>query len=129
MDKSTYMELYAKRPKQIDLPDEYIKSWIDQICDAIITLNESLYELQYGEYNKHTDRYDHRIMVCGMNLAIAKFPDVQIYKGIEVMARVTKSNLLLLSDPDIEFPYRYSFRYRGVKFYQLESEEITEEQA
>ena len=129
MDKSTYMELLASRPEVLSLTDEQIKSWVDQICYAIHELEDSLYELQYGKYNKYTERYEHNIAVCGINFTITKFPEVQIYKGIEVMARVTGSELLLLHDPDIRFPYRYSFKYRGIKFYQLEDKEIREEQA
>ena len=45
------------------------------------------------------------------------------------MARATGSELLLVHDPDIQFPYRYSFKYRKIKFYQLETEEIREEEA
>lgn len=129
MDRSTYMELLASRPEVLSLTDEQIKSWVDQICHAINELEDSLYELQYGKYNKYIEHYEHSIMVCGINCTITKFPEVQIYKGIEVMARATGSELLLMHDPDIRFPYRYSFKYRGIKFYQLETEEIREEQA
>ena len=129
MDKSTYMELLASRPEVLSLTDEQIKSWVDQICHAINELEDSLYELQYGKYNKYTERYEHNIAVCGINCSMTKFPEVQIYKGIDVMARATKSELFVMYDPDIQFPYRYSFKYRGIKFYQLETEEIREEQA
>lgn len=129
MDRSTYMELLESRPEVLSLTDEQIKSWVDQICHAIHVLEDSLYELQYGKYNKYTERYEHNIAVCGINFTITKFPEVQIYKGIDVMARATGSELLLMHDPDIQFPYRYSFKYRGIKFYQLEHKEIREEQA
>ena len=128
MNKSTYMELLASRPEVLSLTDEQIKSWVDQICHAIHELEDSLYELQYGKYNKYIEHYEHSIMVCGINCTITKFPEVQIYKGIEVMAQATGSELLLLHDPDIQFPYRYSFKYHGIKFCQLESEEIRKEQ-
>ena len=128
MDRSTYMELLESRPEVLSLTDEQIKSWVDQICRAIHELEDSLYELQYGKDNKYIEHYEHSIMVCGINCTITKFPEVQIYKGIEVMARATGSELLLMHDPDIRFPYRYSFKYRKIKFYQLETEEIREEQ-
>jgi len=129
MDKSTYMELLESKPEVLSLTDEQIKSWVDRICNAIHELEDSLYELQYGKYNKYIEHYEHSIMVCGINCTITKFPDVQIYKGIDVMARATGSELLLMHDPDIQFPYRYSFKYRGIKFYQLEDKEIRKEQA
>lgn len=129
MDRSTYMELLESRPEVLSLTDEQIKSWVNQICRAIYELEDSLYELQYGKYNKYTERYEHNIAVCGINFTITKFPEVQIYKGIDVMARATGSELLLMHDPDVQFPFRYSFRYKGVKFYQLAKEEIREEQA
>lgn len=129
MDRSTYMELLESKPEVLSLTDEQIKSWVDQICHAIHELEDSLYELQYGKYNKYIEHYEHSIRVCGINCTITKFPEVQIYKGIEVMARATGSELLLMHDPDIRFPYRYSFQYRKIRFYQLADKEIREEQA
>lgn len=129
MDKATYMEFLESRPKFLELTDEEVRSWTDQICNNIHALEASIYNLSFGKYDPILERYENRISICGMSCKIFNFPDVNLFEGIEKLARATGSKLELFHYPDVQFPFRYSFRYKGVKFYQLAKEEIWEEQA
>ena len=82
---------------------EEIKEWLDKL---VINLKEAQ-ELEY---------FNEQINTCVMNR------QVQIYKGIDIIADVMGIELNIEEDMGCVYPFSYSFMHDGVIFFQLAEE-------
>ena len=82
-----------------------VKEWLDKLVANIIE-TESLYN------------FNEQIRVCRPGLTI------HMFTGIDIVADVMGLELREDYEEDKDFPYRYSFEYKGNKFIQIEEERL-----
>lgn len=87
------------------------KQWLDALIDSIVCL----------------EQVAHRIKDEGVDTVTIVPPDqVHIYSGIDILAEALGLKLTKTKRECGEFPYMYSFNYRGKLVYQLEEEQVDE---
>lgn len=117
MKKSDYLREYYEEREEIALSDGDIKEYIKTIADAANALKEAMYELDYGKlidgkYQRQITPFDIRTDVNG-NI------EIQMYKGIELLAKALNMILEKVPRESDEYPWEYELHYFGVRFFQL----------
>lgn len=82
-----------------------IKEWLDKVVENI----------------KETEKlceFNTQINICHPGKGI------HIFRGIDIIADNMSLELKEANDQSTEFPYRYSFMYEGIEFFQLEQERL-----
>ena len=119
MTREEYEKLYDSEPDAIELTDEDILEWLNNIVDAFKQLRKCRYDLYYGKLDRCKGEYENYIELCSMGAL-----ELHVYDGIDRLAKITGDKLQVFDSGDEGDKYRYTyfFKYKGVKIFQLERE-------
>lgn len=84
---------------------EKIRDWLDKLAE----LQKEQQQLSFFNSQIAT--------TCGLD-------DIQIHRGIEIVADVMGLSLTETFRKGYEYPYKYSFSYEGVLFIQISTERL-----
>lgn len=115
MTKEEYKKLIEDEAPEINIPDEFIREWIDKIADTMNVIVDGSYELHMGNLNEKRRIYDYSIEPCMPN----SFKEYHIYCGIDKLAEVCGEQLLKITNYDRDYPVKCYFYYKGIKFFEL----------
>ena len=116
MEKSKYMKLYKREPEEIQFSEADIIEYVDRIVDAVIVLDDALYQVDFGKLED--GKYENTIYPCDIRNSRDEI-EVQIFKGIDLLAKATWNTLTRKERRDSQYPYELAMNYRGVRFFQL----------
>ena len=121
------MKLYKREPEEIQFSGGDIIEYVDRIVDAVIVLDDALYQVDFGKLEDGT--YENTIYPCHIRNSHDEI-EVHIFKGIDLLAKATGNTLTRKERTDSPYPYELAMNYRGVRFFQLmDSRKESEEQA
>ena len=120
MTKTEYQSLYEDR-KEIDMPDAFIRSWLNDLTYSMRMAENCSYDLHYGKFNTETEEFEYNIESCTHR----NFNDYHIYCGIEKLAEVAGVTLQKIVDDDENTDYQVKlyFYYNGIQFFELRRKE------
>ena len=85
----------------------------------VAMIKEQAYEWMNRQIQAHEMQLEKLgdIELCGVS-----DKEIHVYNGIDKLAKTIEVPLVMKIEDGIEYPFVYSFIYRGYKFYQIEKE-------
>ena len=123
-----YKKMIEADTQTIEKPDvELVKAWLDAKIEYMVELDRLAriydFDLCWGEYDKAKSySYDVEIGVCSSNRMYTK--EIHVNRGVELLADILGEKLSCTRRKDTEYPYEYSFMYKGYRIFQISKEEI-----
>lgn len=123
-----YKKMIEADTLTIEKPDvELVKAWLDAKIEYMVELDRLAriydFDLCWGEYDKAKPySYDVEIGVCSSNRMYTK--EIHVNRGVELLADILGEKLSCTRRKDDEYPYGYSFMYKGYRIFQISKEEI-----